>query len=640
MSKIKDKLRAGSDRNFLARDFESLRSELIQQARVFFPDKIRDFSEPSVGGLLVDIAASIGDTMSFYLDHQFRELDPSTAVEVDNVIRHLRNAGMKIPGAAPSTVNITLTIKVPAISDTASQSTQPKPSCLPIILQSTTLEADNGVIFNLTEDVDFSKKNVLGEYECDINYVDFSDDGTPLNAVLTKQTIAVSGEEILENITVGPTHVPFRTITLGNPNVSEIISVKDANQNEYYEVESLSQDTVFVAIDNTSRSDFDLVPKTLEVRPAPRRFTSTSSLTTRKTTLQFGSGRTDFLDDDVIPDPSELSLNLYGKKSFSKFAIDPNALLNTQTLGLSPKSTTLTIHYRSGGGLRHNVDASTIKTVKNLNINFSKNPSPTDALSVRQSLKCINPTQARGAANPPSLEELRPLVFSARNSQMRTVTRDDLLSRIYTMPSEFGRVFRVGLNPSQTNPLSLTMSILSLDNNSNLSISPDQLKINLSTYLNEFRLISDAIDIVDGSIINYAIKYEILVDSSSNKQVTIQNVNARIADGLKINLFQVDQPIIIDDIINIIINTPSVISLTDFRLAPVDNILGPGNLLESTNQTFGGSNNGPGRSINGRVYSSFSFPFEASTKNGIIRGPAGSIFELKFPDHDIIGIAI
>ena len=640
MSKIKDRMKAGSNRSFLARDFESLRSDLIQQARVFFPDKIRDFSEPSVGGLLVDMAASVGDTMSFYLDHQFRELDPGTAVEVDNVVNHLRNAGMKVPGAAPSTVNITLTVKVPAISDPASQKSIPKASCLPIILQSTTLEADNGVIFNLTEDVDFGKKNVLGDYECEINYVDFGDDGAPLNALLTKRTVAVSGEELIQEVTIGSAHVPFRTITLSNPNVSDIISVKDSSGNEYYEVESLSQDTVFVAVDNTSKSDFDLVTKTLEVRPAPRRFTTTTSLATRKTTLQFGSGRTDFLDDDVIPDPSELSLSLYGKKSFSKFAIDPNALLNTQTLGLAPKDTTLIIHYRAGGGISHNVDAATIKTVKNLNINFLKNPSPQDALAVRQSIKCFNPTQGRGAANAPTLEDLRPLVFSARNAQMRTVTRDDLLARIYTMPSEFGRVFRVGLNPSQTNPLALTMSILSLDNNGNLAVSPDQLKINLSNYLNEFRLISDAIDIVDASIINFGIKYEILVDSNSNKQVAIQNVNARLSNALKINLFQIDQPLIIDDMINIIINTPSVVSLTDFRLAPVENILGPGNLLLSTDEFFGNSNNGPGRNINGRIYSTFTFPFEASTKNGIIRGPAGSIFELKFPENDIIGIAI
>ena len=208
------------------------------------------------------------------------------------------------------------------------------------------------------------------------------------------------------------------------------------------------------------------------------------------------------------------------------------------------------------------------------------------------------------------------------------------------MPSEFGRVFRVGLNPSQTNPLSLTMSVLSLDNNGNLAIAPDQLKVNLSTYLNEFRLISDAVDIIDASIINYGIKYEVLVDTNANKQVTIQAINSRLTDALRIRLFQIDQPLIIDDMINIIINTPAVVSLTDFKLAPVDNILGPGKLMLSTDQTFGQSNNGPGRSINGRVYSSFTFAFEASTKNGIIRGPAGSIFELKFPDNDIIGIAI
>ena len=218
--------------------------------------------------------------------------------------------------------------------------------------------------------------------------------------------------------------------------------------------------------------------------------------------------------------------------------------------------------------------------------------------------------------NPPEIDFLRAMIQSSRNSQARTVTREDLLSRIYTLPAEFGRVFRVGLADNPTNPLALLMYVTSLDRNGNLAPAPDTLKENLSKYLNEYRLISDAIDVLDCSVINYGVSYEVMLNKTANKQLTLQNINRRITDALQIRFFQIDQPLIIDDILNLIINTDGVISLTDLQVYP----------LTGEKDT--------------RAYSTFSFPFESSLKNGILRGPLGSIFELKFPEHDIVGHAI
>ena len=615
-TKIKNKLKQGSNRSFLAKDFEAFRTELITQAKIFFPDKIKDFSEPSVGGMLVDLAAAVGDTMSFYLDHQFKELDPQSAVEIDNITTHLRNAGVKIVGASPSVVKAVLSVKVTAERKSRTGEYEPRFSSLPVVLEATTLKADNGVIFNLTEDLDFAKKDVEGNLVASKNFVTFDGDGNPSECELTLETFAISGQETLESITLSDIDVPFREITLQNKDVSEILSIKDTDDNVYYEVESLSQDTVFVPVDNLSIDDFDTVPKTLEIVPAPRRFTRSTSIQTRLTTVRFGSGNSESLDDDIIPDPSELSLDLYGKKSFARFSIDPNSLLGSQTLGISPRGTTIKILYRHGGGLRHNIDAGTLKTIGNLVVEFRNSPDPVDALGTRQTIKCNNLEQARGGANAPGVEDLRNLIQSARNAQSRTVTRDDLLARIYTLPSKFGRVFRVGLGDNPTNPLSLLMYVISLDNNGNLHVSPDQLKRNLSKYLNEFRLISDAIDILDASVINVGIQYEVYVDKNSNKQAVLQTINRRISDAFDIKYFQIDQPLIIDDVVNLVINTDGVISLTDLKIYPI------------TGQ------------LDGRQYSNFSFPFEASTKKGIIRPPAGSIFELKFPENDIKGFAV
>jgi hypothetical protein len=471
-------------------------------------------------------------------------------------------------------------------------------------------------MFSLTEDLDFSERDVLGNIVPDYTVSKTTSAGATEQWEMSLSAIAISGAETSQVVTIDNSHVPFREIMLSQPHVSNILSVKDSDRNVYYEVASLSQDTVFVPVENTSTDDFDTVAKTLEVVPAPYRFVKKTSLASRKTTIRFGSGDVNVLDDDIIPDPSELSLELYGKKSFSKFSIDPGSLVGSQTLGISPRNTILTILYRHGGGLSHNIDAGTLNIVSNLSIEFRKSPSASDALFVRQSVGVSNTRSAHGGANPPEIETLRSFIQSARNSQSRTVTREDLLARIYTLPAIFGRVFRVGLSNNPTNTLSLLMYVISQDKNGNLAISPDALKTNLSKYLNEFRLIADAIDVMDAQIINYGVTYEVYTDKNANKQLVLQNINRRIADAFRIRYFQIDQPIIIDDIVNLIINTDSVISLTDLQVYPI------------TGQ------------IEDRDYSSFSFPFESSTKNGIIRPPVGSIFELKFPEHDIIGHAI
>jgi len=612
--KIKNKIKAGSQRSYLAKDFESLRQDLIRHAQIFFPEKIKDFSEPSLAGLLVDVAASIGDTMSFYLDHQFRELDPFSAVEFDNIETHIRNSGMKIPGASPAATVVEFSALVPAeLSEDGIY--QPKFSALPVILSTTRCEAKNGVQFIPVEDLDFAEKDLNGNYVANYS-ASKTENSVPTQYKVTRKVTAISGEEITETFSLSNTHVPFREITLKNPDVSDILQVFDSDQNEYYEVESLSQDTVFVPVDNQNRDDFDLVPKTLEIISAPRRFVTRTLSTTRSTTLRFGSGNAAALDDDIIPDPSDLALNLYGKKTFPRFSIDPKSLMDTQTLGMSPRNTVITVRYRFGGGLKHNVDVGTIVTIPVLSLEFRNTPDASDALFVRQNITVNNTTTASGGSNPPTLDALRGMVIPARNSQQRVVTREDLLARIYTLPAQFGRVYRVGLSDNPENPLALQMHIICLDNLGQLAIAPDTLKDNLSTYLNEFRLISDAIDVLDASVVNFKINYEVYVDKNANKTSVLQNINRRIAETFQRKYFQIDQPIIIDDVVNLIINTHNVISLVDLQVSP----------------RVG--------EIEGNLYSNFTFPFEESIKNGILRGPVGSIFELKFPDTDITGYAI
>lgn len=611
---VQKKVKKEKVRNFVAKDFDSLRGELLQYARVYFPDKIQDFSEASLGGLFLDLAAMVGDTMSYYLDHQFNELNPLTAIESGNVTRHVREAGVKITGSAPSSVMVRFYIDVPAEKDSTDLEYKPKKSALPVIQEGTVLKSNTGITFNLTDDIDFAKKDRNGKYTARYSVNTKNGDGTPASFIVSQEGLCISGTEITEQFKVGGSHVPFREIVLTNPHVSEIMHVSDGNMNDYYEVEALSQDTVFKAVLNMG-SDDTLVPSNLEIVPAPYRFVSRFDPRSKITVLRFGSGDATTFEDDIIPDPSKLALPLYGKKTFSRFSIDPQQLLKTRTLGVSPKNTTVTVTYRYGGGLDHNVPASSIRFVETLRMEFRNSPTTLDAQQVRQSVDVKNRNPARGGAYAPTLDELRNHVPTARQMQSRIVTKQDLLSRIYTIPSQFGRVYRAGMRQSDINPLATNIYIVSRNEDGRLSVSPDALKANLSTYLNEFRLISDALDILDAQIINFTVSFGILTAPNKSKPKIVQSVISRISDILELRNFQIDQPIVLDDIVNIIINTRGVVSLMNLEVKP---IVG---------------------STDGRNYSSASFSFDNATKDRMIIGPPGSIFELRYPQFDIIGSA-
>ena len=610
---IKKKVKKERIRNFLARDFGGFRQELLQYARTYFPNKIQDFSEASFGGLLLDMAAMVGDTMSFYLDHQFNELNPLTAIENNNIIRHLRNAGVKITGSSPASVRVNFYIEVPA-EQLSNGSYSVKSTSLPIVLPGTVLESSNGTRFNLVEEVNFAETKTNGDYKAEIVLGETTETGSPATYIMIMQGLCVSGEESIETFTFGVDHVPFRRVTMATSNVTDIVDIVDSDGNKYYQVESLSQDTVFKGVLNLA-DDGSLVPYNLEVVPCPHRFVVNFDPVTKLTTLNFGAGDAESLDNDIIPDPSKLSLELYGKTSFSRFSIDPNSLLETNTLGISPRNTTLSVSYRAGGGLSHNVPAESIRFVKTLKIDFRRSPETNDAIFVRSSIDVKNLEPARGGDSAPTLDELRRRVTASRQMQSRIVTKQDMLTRLYTLPSKFGRVFRAGIRENPTNPLAIQIYVISRDESGTLSVSPDSLKINLSEYLNEHRLISDAMDILDAQIINFTVRFGIVTTPSANKILVVDNVIKRLSSILTIDNFQIDQPIIMDDIVNIIINTPDVLSLVSLDIVPISG------------------------QHQGRSYSSNSFSFKNSTKNRVITGPPGSIFELKFPQFDIIGNA-
>lgn len=605
----KKQLKNATKRNYLARDFQSFRNELYSHARLFFSDKIQDFTEPGLGGLLLDMAAYVGDTMSFYLDHQFNELNWSTAVENRNIKRHLRNAGVKARGANPAVAMVKLYLEIPA--ESVDGEIIPKRNLLPTVQAATTFVSKDGVPFSLTSDVDFSEKDSAGNYLYESIVVETDDFSNPTSFVVIRNGLVISGVRKEESFPIPNTSSPFRKITLPDESVTSIISVKDSDGNDFYEVESLSQDTIFKRVENVS-IDRDDVSYNLEVVPAPRRFISQYDYDTKLTSLQFGSGDALTTDNDLLPDPSELALPLYGKKTFSRFSLDPNKLMQTQTLGISPRNTTLTVSYRAGGGLKHNVAADMIKTVTRLFLKFPQNAKASEAAIVRSSIDVTNPLPAMDGDRAPTLEDLRSQIPAARNSQSRIITKPDLIARIYTLPNEFGRVFRVGIRPNPINSLASQIFIVSRARDGTLKMSSDTLKKNLRIYLNEFRAVSDAYDILDARIINFGIRIDVVAHPDSNKGQVAQGIISNLANLLALKNMQIDQPIASADIMNSILNSNGVVSLIDFDIV---NLSG---------------------TIEDRVYSDVSFNVDANTMQRMVVGQPGSIFELKFPANDIV----
>ena len=608
---IKKEVKKQTNISYTNKDFGSLRSELQRYMLNHFSDNIIDFTDSSLAGMFLDLGAYVGDVMSYYLDHQFSENSIENAIETTNLERLIRESGLDIPGASPSFAEVDISIIVDSEINSAGNY-QPKRLDLPVIKKNSVFSTPSGIEFSLLEDVDFSKENEGGELLATIK-TGLTRNNAPINYILTRKGTVSSSKTKIEEFSIDSQNVPFRTITLSQGNVSEIVSVVDSEGDNYYKVESLSQDTVFKYYENSSYDSLK-VPFRMELIHAPKRYITTRSYNTGLTTLRFGSGNEENFDEDIIPDPSEHAISMFGdKETLDVITIDPNSFLDTQTLGISPKDTTLTIIYKHGGGLSHNVSAGEINSVKTLYTKFQTSTSITSELQIRSSVSVINNKKASGGEDEPTLEDLREIAIFNRNAQSRIVTREDLIARIYSMPANFGRVFRAAVADNPRNPRGAQVFILSRDASGYLTTSSDTLKKNLSTYLNRFRIVSDALDILDGSILNFGVNFSVTIEKGYLGEVVINSATNKIIDLFQTKNFQINKPIVIGDLENLILNTPGVVSVIDLQ------IVSKFGLMDSN------------------IYSENSFNAKDLIDRGYIFPPVGSIFELKYPNEDIKG---
>ena len=600
-------------KRYLAKDYDAFKAYSIDRASLYYENAVKDFSDPGFGGLITDLQATIGDNLSFYLDHQFGELDPTTAVETTNIQRHIINSGIKICGASPATVMLTLYVIVP--SAIVNNLNVPDPNALPVCKSGSMFSSNSGINFILIDDADFTSLNADGTLLAQRKIATQSSDGTVTSYVLSLSNCkAVSGKEVTDTFTVNGPFTPFKKITLSNANVSSILSVTDGYGNTYYEVSNLTEDVVYKAVSN-NQSDSSDVPSVLKIVPAPYRFITQVDLNNRTTALTFGGGQDNSTDTGVLADPSEFALPLPFNKTFSTTALNPNMLLNTTTLGVAAVDTTYSVTYFCGGGLSHNVPPNSINTKKSINIFFPRNPPASTAARVKNSLEVTNSSYASGGEDAPTSNDLVSMIPASKNLQERIVTSQDLLVRVHSMPSNFGRVFRAAVRQNPNNPLAAMLFIVSRDSNNKLIMSPDSLKRNISTYVNEYRLINDALDILDSPITNITFTFQVVVSANMNKNTVVQNILSNLQSYFDVTKFYIDQPISLDDVKNQLL-VQGVVSIDNMQFKSVT-----GN-------------------VDNRQYSDVMFDPTSNTIRGLLYPPPGGIFEVKFTEYDIVGRAI
>ena len=602
---------------FTNQTFTDFRSELLQYANSFYKDSIVDFSEVSLGGMLLDFAAIVGDSLVYYAEQQFNELDYETAVDPDNIQKHLRRVNIKNSNASPASVNCTFSIEV--TRDVSSSDNKPEPirKLLPVIKKGTILSSVTGITFTLEEDVDFaagSYDQVTGEE---------NEDGTAFSLFLSKKGLCTSGNIVSESFTF-PTGANgiFLGRELNNEGVTSIISVIDEDDNEYYEVDYLTQTTVFKKVKDSNDNYITIVP-------ASRRFIREESFLNGKTTLRFGNGSGKSIKSNLFSNPEDLLLPLKNKETVNRVDLDPSELLKGSTFGVSPRGKAVTVVYKSGGGILHNLPPGAINSVVGTPmITFPNAGSVSDvpeseSIAIAESLSVENETSSIGGTQPLSLGELKQQIPNAIKSQSRIITYEDLIARILTMPSDFGKINKVAALDNNNSSSSKDLFIVCKDSDGFYVEANDAIKTNLSNYINDFRLIGDNFNILDVPVFNFGIQAVIRVKAGHDVFNVILDVNTRIAEFSRFDLFQIGTPIDLNNLCKIIESTKGVESI----ITPKKSVI----VSKNVEDEFFDSDLLTTRSYNDTVFNP-----QILYKDGFIYPPRGALFEMRYTFRDIV----
>ena len=611
------------DVKYLSKDYNSFKNQLINFTKTYFPDNFNDFSEGNPGMMFLEMAAYVGDVLSFYTDTQLRESFLMLAKDKTNIYNLAYSMGYKPKITSAASVNLEISQLIP--SD-ASNNYEPDFEYSLTLNKNSTFLTQNNTSFYTTKDVRFGFSSSFEPTTISIYQYDTSNN--PEYYLLTKTVPAVSGDLKSENFTIGPAE-KFKTINLFDSDIISIESITDSDNNKWTEVPYIAQDTVFEEVQNLGTNDPTLqqynnqTPYLLKVKRTPKRFT-TRVKSDNSIDIQFGAGTSDKSDEQIIPNPDNIGLGIKDGRSKLDTAYDPSNFLHTRAYGEAPSNTTLIVNYLVGGGLKANVNSNTVTTIGTLSTTNKPNVNASMLNFAKSSIICTNPEAARGGGAGESLDEIRINTMANFSAQQRTVTKDDYLIRTLSLPPQLGRVSKAyimqddQISPLTTepnripNPLALNLYTLGYDQNKHLTNLNTATKTNLATYLEQYRMLTDAINIKNAFSINFQIEFEITSFKNYNNQLVLLECITELQTYFQIDKWQINQPIIISEIENLIGSVDGVQTINSLVLTNVN-----------------GENLG---------YSQYSYDFNSATRDGVIYPSMDpSIFELKYPNKDING---
>ena len=605
---------------YINKDFSELRASLVDYARTYFPTTYNDFTPASPGMMFMEMAAYVGDVLSFYLDNQLQETYLQYARQTNNLYELAYMFGYKPNVTQVATTNIDFYQQVPAI---ISGSTYvPDFSYALFVNQNARVSSPNinNVSFLVEDPVDFSVSSSGDPTEVSIFSIS---GGNPTYFLLKKTRKSISANISTTNFSFG-TPSQFATVNINSPKIVGILDIFDTDSNQWYEVDYLAQDTIYDSIKNTNINDPYLsqysgdTPYILKLKQVQRRFT-TKFLNSGSLQLQFGAGTATDTDETIIPNSDNVGLGLPFEKSKLTAAYAPSNFMFTKTYGIAPSNTTLTVRYLTGGGVIANVPANSLINLNSNTTFLNSNLNTTTANTIFSSLAVTNPTAADGGGDGDTVEEIRQNASANFATQLRNVTQDDYLVRTLSMPAKYGVISKAYIEPTKAQSLSagqsnsiLDLYVLSYDINNRLKIASNALKQNITTYLSQYRMVNDAVNIKDGFIINIGVNFDIIVLPNYNSNQVLFNCIAALKTYFAIDNWQINQPILLRDIYVLLDRIDGVQTV---KIVNITNLVG---------ENIG--------------YSPYAYDTTAATINNVVYPSLDpSIFEVKYPNQDIQG---
>ena len=637
------KKNVSKDVKYLNKDFSGFRDGLIEFSKTYFPNTYNDFNESDPGMMFIEMASYVGDTLSYYMDEQFKESMLAFAEEKKTIYEMAQGYGYKPRQSSPATVTLDVYQTVPARTDIEDSDGKRPPNedyCVNITA-GMKVTSQNGTLFRTVDDVVFGDSSSMSPREESIAEID--DEQNISKWLLKKSAKAVSGNITTEYITFGAAE-KYKRISLAQFPVLEILSVTDGDGNSWYQVPFLAQDTVYSDFQNNSKNSPDLVegrnfaPFLLKLIKTSKRY-KTYIRPDGKTEIRFGSGVSSTSDEEIIPNPSSVGSNLPGTPSFLDTNFDPANFLNTATYGQCPTNTTLTIKYSYGGGLEDNTTSNTIINITEKTAVVDSSASLNASLKTQtlNSIAVLNVNPATGGGGAETLEDVRTNALAYFQAQGRAVTKDDFITRVYSLPAKYGNVAKVfmmqdeqvaaaGQNEAdpefQSNPLALNMYMLGYDGNKKLVKLNNAVKENIQTYLSQYRMMTDAIQLKDAWVCNIGLDFAIYTKRGFNKHEVLLMCVKRLKEYFHIDKWQINQPIILADVVSEILSVDGVATAVKPREDSPE--------LIQVNNKWG--------TVNSVVYSDNIYDIASSTFNGVVYPPVDpATFEIKYPDTDIRG---